>query len=517
MFAVQPLREREPASRMIARATLALTVMLIGSVGISTADDWALVNSGCQVTDPNIYRVSCGNYGAFLFASNVIVPGSCQRFAGGVSATLGSTYASTPPGGAQPQPVDPGTGDPPFCPFPTIDVIDFLGSDTNHGAITTYVAGSMSGDPLNAAISPLNAALYMQRIGPVVSDRHLAARLCQIVTQVESIGCPAPRVVSMSFGRFTRTTDQLNPRACTADDLTCQIARLIARLKQNHGTVSVAAIGNNGIPLFPAKIADVLAVGMVDVAQLSTSNVAGPVRETATGYRALAMGQAICPRDTSPGVGSSFAASIMAGEFAYRRSLNSAFDPTLYTGWHHAFNGTCWELRNAQGQVYPCNPRIDALYNPVRTHTGTCWQGPDTAVASVTLGATSNSRDYPTTFEQLMSQQLNPTPFGDPCVPCMGGISGTVLNINMSQSGGFPAGTVVDSVQLQRDGLPLIQLNLSSTQKSQIAAGTLGTLSIQAAGSTSASQHPSLIFNYHPPGVPQSQPGGSQSVPIVIQ
>lgn len=439
---------------------------------------WVLVPKGCPVSGSQVI-VPCGNYGTFHFAVNSPTP-NCAVVSQGVDASPKRYVAAFR---APTFPVNPNDDapPPPQCTVGRVAVVDFFSSDILHGRSVRAVAGNVAsgvpGQPAYSQRIALDDAAWTG-LGTSVSDRHVLASLCTLVEQAESTSCAPSPVVNMSFGRRVEAGDP-SSGFCQPTSIPCQVARVIDRLL-SHSIYSVAAAGNHGELLFPANLANVISVGGVNYNNLVATDVSLPAIDTPSGSDGLMPDAAMCPRNWPAPAGSSYAAALLSGWFSHILSYHPTYNPTLHSSFHADWStrGPCWTLMQEDAFRSRCNPVIDRMFPSLTGPSGeACWSGSLTN-EQLTLGSpTITSPPADPSYDYWVATALNPTPAGDPCVPCTGDRPGGGLRINFSQSGGFPAGSVLQEVQL-RVGTTDYAVPTTSQTRSQIVAGTLGYLTI---------------------------------------
>ncbi|MCB1035533.1 MAG: hypothetical protein KDD47_17045 [Acidobacteria bacterium] len=124
------------------------------------------------------------------------------------------------------------------------------------------------------------------RVG-LPSDAHLLAGLCDLLQNLDDGTEQAPLAVVLPFGRHLEPVPD-----CTTDEahLSCQVDRVLARLRTTHGTVAVAAAGDYRATTFPASAPNALAVGTLNPGRFRVSGGAAAAWESPPGTLALAPG-----------------------------------------------------------------------------------------------------------------------------------------------------------------------------------------------------------------------------------
>lgn len=153
------------------------------------------------------------------------------------------------------------------------------------------------------------------RVG-LPSDVHLLAALCDLLQGLDDGVEQAPLAVVVPFGRHLEPLPD-----CAADEahLSCQVDRVMGRLRSTYGTVTVAAAGDSRATEFPASASNALAAGTLDPGRFRVFGEATAAWESPPGTPSLAPGIGLgLDLDRSGGLrvpppGSANAAAFLAG------------------------------------------------------------------------------------------------------------------------------------------------------------------------------------------------------------
>lgn len=497
---------------------------------------WALFEPECRQQNAQL-EVPCGDYGVFQFVS-VDPADQCDAVTGGdeVPPTYGepatpgditvtpvdpdqvlyeSLWQSVPTGassgdrlpsiasGAALQPGDEqgayafglSTGAPlappgpapydPAEPLEWLGVIDYSGT---HGISTSWLADKISGRAIETFLGILDDPAF-EPLGPAVGDFHVLAKLCQLTDFVDNGGDP-PRVMNMSFGRSAREVDRDDPdnvvdgqQGCDESVASCQIAMVISHLTE-RGVTFVAAAGNHQELLFPAILKNVVSAGMLDLNRFLDDKIVEGEWETPPNVDALTMGSHLCLRHWAAPSGASYASAVLAGwlyeVLRVHPEIQRHGDGILWApSWSD--DDRCYRLSDGQNLYGPCNPYIQTLFaGLLGGNEESCW-----SVASLPAFELDEPGDPhgPPALPSLdeWSEETLPTPESDPCLPCVGLVSGNDLVIDFSSSVGLPTGIYLDAVTL-RVGGDYYPLSLMPGELQAIEEGTLSVLQLSGWG-----------------------------------
>ncbi|HKQ61018.1 MAG TPA: S8/S53 family peptidase [Candidatus Polarisedimenticolaceae bacterium] len=478
--------------------------------------DWVLYDRTCVDGSAQL-EIPCGDYGVFHMVG--VVAGTCPTRASGVEES--HLYAAPPHGHAFPVaapllrqlgtphetestgelavvpsgrreggpaprfivgPGPPPPQPPPPTPRPWLAMVDFTGA---HGDSTTWLASEIAGDGVDTFLSDLDDP-QLAPLGDRVGDFHVLSKLCEVAEKVDHSPLDPPLIVNMSFGRAVfASTDPTSAAGCNPASAPCQIAQVLARLRQ-QGSVLVAAAGNQQQLLFPASLDDVMAVGMQDLNRFLFNAQPRAAWETPTGVNAWMPGNALCLDAWAIPAGSSYSSAVFAGWLVELRQDYPTVDPLVGPTWMPRWStqSQCVVLAQATVLSTECNPTINLMFaGLVDGYDTLCWSPQPTVSETVPPPGTPQAPTTLPTFEQWVAG-VHREPESDPCVPCVGKIApgGVDLNLDVSAAQPLPSGTYIDSLSL-RVTTNYYPLTVTSAQLSALAAATLDQLVLSQAGS----------------------------------
>jgi hypothetical protein len=491
---------------------IASLLALLPSVAQAQNLEWFLLPSSCSNPDPGaVLVISCGDHGIFQFGGIAPSRSDCLPQASGNQILEGRFYP--PP--AERISLFPGTFSsvPPTAPLGKVVVLDFRGE---HGKSVRWLAGALAGDVDDTSFFALDDP-QLAPLGSAVSDLHVLATVCRVENVLATSSGTPPTVINMSFGRFPVSSDPVSANSCSVDSAACQIAKVIKRLA-DRGSLPIASGGNHKVRLFPATLAGLVKPGMVDTKYLLKSNISLPAWETPPLPPALLPGAAFCVDHWPAAPGSSYSTGMLSGWIAGLSLSADAKKQLVHRNWHaeRLPPRNCWELVDDLGKKYGCNKQAEEIFKGLGgKYVTDCWVS-SSNVATITTGGTPPALqiapqpiDDPS-FDEWFSDQTNPTPAADPCVPCVGSYLGADFKINLSQSGVLQ-GNGFSTIALVT-GSSQYTIPLSPAQLQQIAQGQVGTLILQGWGPAIPSwPQPSLRFTVDNYGSPYWT-----SAPIVI-
>lgn len=458
------------------------------------ATEWVRYDPECDATP----TFACGDFGDYLLGTTT-PPAGCVALAGGDDDPAGyqPLFSAT----FQPYPVTPPPYGPPIQTLhdetPWLVQIDF---DDDHGWSTAALVGEASG--LEVQFNRLEDPA----LGQSVTDVHVLASLCEVLDPVDAGAAPAPSGLNMSFGRLPVPAEALLDPGCDDPTFACQIAAVTGEIR-DRGTVLTAAAGNHGLTLFPAKLPDVIAVGMVDLQTMIHPVPAVATWETPDGTAALAPGGALCVEDDwAAPAGSSYSSALLAGWLAAARDAIPEFQPyaavSFAPRWSESLS--CWALGNGTRALRFCSAAIDALFDSLDgSGVSACWNSSPSQLAVTSTYAGETVEPQVISYAQWAAGALSPTPEGESCLPCVGVLaangSGTDLTIDMSESGPLKPGVQLVGVYLKTKTF-FADLGLDA-QFPAIAGGTLDSLTLTGyPWSTPVTSQPSLWLELRSPG-----------------
>ncbi len=457
------------------RATLAAALLWLTGVAAAHGVDpatkaatlplqisWALVDSSCPTSSAD--SVACGAYGTFIFGSSA--PPGCTVRASATETpegypvqtfpqqTLPQTPAQSPLGSGfgwlksltrpKADVRTPAEAGPESCDMSQIygppggpDGKGAWNAMADFGATLhsdTVAASLVATSGIPVALYPLDDPALDDLLGETVGDGHVLAQVCGLLETVEGAGVTPPAVLNMSFGRLYKPATDPTAKPCNRNTVTCQIVKVLSRLRNRHGVTAVAAAGNHQVQQFPAVIKTVLAVGSLDLAAFTSSQESKSSWEMPPGPLALFAGSALCLDCTdraggavawSPPPGSSYAASSFAGALsAALLASDPGFDPLPLT-WAPTWSPTldCFQL--TPDSKTPCNAAVDKIFAQILGVAGdSCWSsGLKTPYLTVQVPSQSVGSDPTATspsYIQVATSQA-PAPPPDICGACVDG------------------------------------------------------------------------------------------------
>lgn len=407
----------------------------------SSGLSWALVNRNC-VPPPAAEVIGCGDLGNYLFAQDVSQL-TCQVVDTGPPADEVYT-AARPVALADGQTWDlehhfplgehlrPGG---PMTKTAGLDA-DAIAIDWNnaHGQAVMAIIGQIAGPSVRTILLALDDEELVNSLGSAIGDAHVLANLCKVIEDVDIGGGAAPRVINMSFGRWTEDTF---PNGCT-DTLSCQVNRAVLHLVERGVTVTAAA-GNHRELLFPAVLRDTLSVGAFDLKRYGVTLQASESWETPLGVDVLMPGDGLCTT-AALAAGTSFSSASLAGLLAADNRPRSTLTHAAITGvwrptWIPGIN--CFLLTTDSNYLPGCMPTLDQFV--IEAVTGTSCERPDSnhgnpsPIQSDLKIVTSMVPTVPVvparlpSFAQWQAENHSPTPGDEICTPCGGGGGGGAL------------------------------------------------------------------------------------------
>ena len=463
-------------------------------------DAWALFPPGCGESASRVI-VECGDVGDYHLG-RVVAPLGCTPTAAG-HASL-AVYVPSFPGGASPFLVPPvyfsvsgggaasattgGSGGighlassmsssdrPELDPGAPrwIGVVDF---DDSHGWSTTYAADLAAAGTAQAQLVPLDST-ELEPLGSEVTDFHVLGALCRVVDAVHDGRMPVPAAVNMSFGRVRASTD--DSESCASGGVDCEVRRVLGALR-TEGVSLVAAAGNHDELLFPASAPETIAVGRLDYLHSDGDSL----WDSPTAADALVPGSHLCLSSAfaAPG-GSSYSAALMTGLLAELLESHPEVDPHDDPAWRTRWSPqrACWVLTRPGSTPTTCNPELQALFDGLAGGWDTsCWQRGTVNSGVVEATVTAEAPVVPS-FD-FWTAEVQPTPTGDPCVPCEGQFVDdsptSDLDVNMSSSQSLEPGVHLLRVYV-RTKLGMTRLRLDRHTRELLATGQLDALKIE--------------------------------------
>lgn len=301
-----------------------------------------------------------------------------------------------------------------------VALVDFRGW---HSASVAVAIRQYSGGAGEVFPYYLDDPAVTSKLGTAVTDAHVLVKLCRVFDDIDFGGQPAPAAVNLSFGRLAKVEDPESSVTCNADQLACQIAKVLAGLSivgQGTGapTALVSAAGNHGHWLFPAVLDEVLAAGLPDLLQ-STDVLPVASWETPAPGRSLLL---------APGAG----LCLISGNLAWTAPAGSSFSTALVSAWlleipaHDrlgmiagSFLDGDSRLRLAQGTSALAGAWVTSLEARKATAAPRC-QAAALPTAQVPMRMTAVLAGLPSvpSLPELVESSHRPAPEPTPCVPC---------------------------------------------------------------------------------------------------
>ena len=447
----------------------------------SSGLSWALVNRTCE-PPPGTVVIGCGDLGKYLFAQDVSQLG-CVVVDEGPPANDVYT-ALRPIALAEGQTWDLEHHHFPFGEHlrpgrPTLKnasgVADAIAIDWNdsHGQAVLAIMEQLAGPSARTRLLALDDEDLVNSLGPAIGDAHVLANLCNVIEGVDAQQQTPPRVINMSFGRWTEDSF---PDGCT-DTLSCQVNKAVSHLVDRGVTVTAAA-GNHRELLFPAILDDTLSVGAFDLKRYGTALQAVESWETPLGVDVLLPGDGLCTT-AALAAGTSFSSAALAGFLAAESVPRASLTPASVSGvwrptWVSGEGYNCFLLTTDSNWVPGCMPTLDQFV--IEAVTGTSCDEPDTQQGNPSdrkevIGILPPLPEVPPrvpSFAQWQAENHSPTPGPEICTPCGGGgsggafarVPGSVPRKNAPRKGvGFP--TEDDDLLLDFSGSPKLRQTLS--------------------------------------------------------
>lgn len=529
MSALDTARPAARSSMWRHLAAAGLGAALLPATCLAAEIDWALVDRGCAGNRSAI-SIACGSLGVYHLV-DVDTAAGCQPVASGreepgryvaghltgfsIDAALPARPADPSAAGAAAQPdrafaarepVPPGRGAAAGLVarddaavsrrVPAwIAVVDFAGV---HGKSTSWLVSQVAGPSVSTTLSVLDDPALAALGSP--GDFHVLAKLCEIAEWVDVDKVPPPRAVNMSFGRGLREGEGNGGPSCNPGTAVCQIYKVIDHLR-GLGTAFVAAAGNHREMLFPAGLDNVLAVGMLELNSFFASGQVGPAWETPPAVGALVPGNGLCFGTWAAPSGSSYASALLTGWLSEVLERRPWLDPLSGGAWAPRWLPArgCFALSRGN-EVFPwCNETIRELFQGLLgANADKCWSAASAASGSLPASPGGPEPQPPISSFTAWTADTSPAPESDPCVPCVGilrlAFAATELELNLSQSGPMPAGTILHGVYL-RVGDEFRDLSLSPARLLDIQQGKLSRLVLAEPDSILVpGQQPSLWY-----------------------
>ncbi len=403
----------------------------LASVQPAAAQDlgWELLEPRCGVTGPNV--LACGDFGTYIFfdpnRSHLQRGGNCELLGTGVQdpaalqlpALVAPAYVPCAGGSCFSEDVPDGKW---------AAVIDW---DDSHGHTVAgtiqHAASDMTGDPLAVLLYDLEIPeVELIAARPEVSDAHVLAQLCHIHNDVRGVG---PAAVNMSFGRLDLDGSGCGPGA--EDSLECEVEEVLADMRDRFGTIGVAAAGNHGQLLYPARAPAVLAVGNLDVSSFGATGSTAENSYSPETSNAVFPGYGLYLEEPDgPGVwaappGTSYASAFATGWLlAWEDAVPGALDflrsgqPYPPLGVARLMGGRAALVRGTEilaGSDLEAPNRI--LETAIGLHPAVCNALNASENLHLVLSAVE-APDLGVSFADQAATSFNPSPGSRPCVPC---------------------------------------------------------------------------------------------------
>ncbi len=442
---------------------------------------WALVNRTCE-PPPGAVVIGCGDLGNYLFAQDVSQLG-CLVVDEGPPANDVYT-ASRPVALADGQTWDLEHFNLPLGQHlrpgqPLLKnahgAADAIAIDwsNSHGQAVMAIMEQLAGPSVRTRLLALDDQDLVSSLGPAIGDAHVLANLCNVIESIDVLHQAAPRVINMSFGRWTEDSF---PVGCT-DTLSCQVNKAVSHLVERGVTVTAAA-GNHRELLFPAILPGTLSVGAFDLKRYGVALEAVESWETPLGVDVLLPGDGLCTT-AALAAGTSFSSAALAGFLAAETVPRASLTPAAVSGvwrptWIAGQGFNCFLLTTDSSFVPGCMPTLDQFV--IEAVTGTSCEEPDTQntgssdqkVITAFMPSLPEVPPRLPSFAQWQAENHSPTPGDEICTPCGGGggggalarVPGSVPHKSVPRKGvGFP--TEDDDLLLDFSGSPKLRETLS--------------------------------------------------------
>ncbi len=470
-------------------------------LGAGAAVSWSQLAPDCRVAAPasaDVRVIACGASGSFVFSPpDAPYQGDCVPIAGG---TATPALFPTEPVPSLP-PAFPCAGGSCFGHTPGRPWVAVLDWPTEHGWSVAATIQEASDRRLGVELFDLTSA-GTRLPGAPVSDLAVLIELCAVAELPKE---DRPLAVNLSFGR--RRT------AGSASDLSGPIGHVLQDLAA-HGTLAVAAAGNDGELLFPAASPGVISSGALDLSYLQGTQGIRPSTQTPPSATALMLGYGLyLPAGDGETYwpappGSSFAAAVLTGWLGGTLAAGGKLpDPATGSAgpgaplvWTPAF--TAEGLALAYGGVPLSGSRLNGPSRLLERARGKATAAPEPS-EGVTLALAGLAPPLPPDSMLHADAGNEPQPGVDLCVPCRGnGGSGgfldspETLGLDLSASGVLPAQMELVAVFL-RVGKAVYGFEGSRdpAMLAAIAAGDLGRITLSGVGGIlSAGGQPSLVL-----------------------
>ncbi|MEM1180714.1 MAG: S8/S53 family peptidase, partial [Acidobacteriota bacterium] len=385
---------------------------------------------GCGVpTSTGVIYTSftCGDLGRFTFSSHDDIltsqTTSCSATDGATETP--ATYSSVTPlppissgqplepcsGGSCAATLAPSAGD-------WVAVIDW---DDWHGRSVSWAIQSLSG------VRPVLYDLAAGGPPGATSDVHVLEALCGVIDDIDAPGVKPPAAVNLSFGRVDGSEEREHCESTPAGGaLGCKLSDALAEIRRSSPIF--AAAGNHDTLLFPAADGATTAVGGLDVAWFTLSDIVMTSWQTPDLAEDLMPASGLCFDDqngdpwAAPS-GSSWASAIMSAWYAYAKPPRWHVEAQR---WRPQATGQGdYVLANSLGEVPNSSSReFNELFDRLRDlgNGNPCLQSVQATegVAEVRAERIASGLDA-TPLVFLDRTATGPTPDPEPCMPCTGG------------------------------------------------------------------------------------------------